>query len=82
MHRSPRGRRGEPLAEHYQQVRHRHLGQPFAEDPGRGKRLTAEAAGLYLDYLKHRVTNETLACWSGWPGSATWLTALRPCSAA
>ena len=32
----------------------------FADDPGRGERLTVEAAGLYLDYSKHRVTDETL----------------------
>ena len=32
----------------------------FAEDPGRGERLTAEGAGLYLDYSKNRVTDETL----------------------
>ena len=37
-----------------------HLRQIFADDPGRGERLTAEAAGLYLDYSKHRVTDETL----------------------
>ena len=39
----------------------RHLRDLFAEDPGRGERLTAEAAGLYLDYSKNRVTDETLA---------------------
>jgi glucose-6-phosphate isomerase len=32
----------------------------FAQDPGRGERLTADAAGIYLDYSKHRVTDETL----------------------
>jgi glucose-6-phosphate isomerase len=37
-----------------------HLRQIFSADPGRGTRLTAEAAGLYLDYSKHRVTDETL----------------------
>jgi glucose-6-phosphate isomerase len=47
------------LTDHYQQLRHRHLRELFAEDPGRGERLTAEAAGLYLDYSKHRVTDET-----------------------
>ena len=39
----------------------RHLRDLFAEDPGRGERLTAEAVGLYLDYSKNRVTDETLA---------------------
>jgi len=48
------------LAAHMQHERHRHLRQLFAEDPGRGQRLVAEAAGLYLDYSKHRVTNVTL----------------------
>ena len=37
-----------------------HLRDLFAEDPGRGERLAAEAAGLYLDYSKNRVTDETL----------------------
>jgi glucose-6-phosphate isomerase len=48
------------LEAHHQQVRDRHLRELFAADPGRGERLTAEAAGLYLDYSKHRVTDETL----------------------
>src|SRR2546427_6820908 len=48
------------LAEHYQQMRQRHLRQLFAQDPRRGERLTAEAAGLYLDYSKNRITDETL----------------------
>src|SRR5215213_5148052 len=37
-----------------------HLRSLFASDPSRGTRLTAEAAGLYVDYSKHRITNETL----------------------
>jgi glucose-6-phosphate isomerase len=49
------------LADHYQQIRHGHLRQFFADDPGRGERLSAEAAGLYLDYSKQRVTDATLA---------------------
>jgi glucose-6-phosphate isomerase len=48
------------LESHYGQIRDLHLRQIFADDPGRGTRLTAEAAGLYLDYSKHRVTDETL----------------------
>ena len=48
------------LADHYQQMRHRHLRQLFADDPRRGERLAAEAAGLYVDYSKHRVTQVTL----------------------
>ena len=48
------------LAEHYQEVRGLHLRQLFAEDPRRGERLSAEAAGIYLDYSKSRITDETL----------------------
>jgi len=48
------------LQQHYGEIRHLHLRRLFADDPGRGTRLTAEAAGLYLDYSKHRVTDETL----------------------
>jgi glucose-6-phosphate isomerase len=48
------------LAAHYQQVRDVHLRTLFADDPGRGERLAAEAVGLYFDYSKHRITDETL----------------------
>jgi glucose-6-phosphate isomerase len=48
------------LEEHYQQIRHLHLRDLFATDPTRGERLTAEAVGLYLDYSKHRITDDTL----------------------
>jgi glucose-6-phosphate isomerase len=48
------------LAAHYQQVRNLHLRQLFADDPRRGERLTLEAVGIYLDYSKNRVTDETL----------------------
>ena len=48
------------LDAHHRQIRDLHLRQLFAEDPGRGERLTAEGAGLYFDYSKHRVTDETL----------------------
>jgi len=48
------------LQEHYRAIRDVHLRQIFADDPQRGTRLTAQAAGLYLDYSKHRVTDETL----------------------
>ena len=49
------------LAAHQTTVRDLHLRELFAKDPQRGTRLTAEGAGLYLDYSKHRVTDETLA---------------------
>src|SRR6266705_5060733 len=48
------------LEEHYQKIRHLHLRVLFATDPKRGERLTAEAVGLYLDYSKHRITDDTL----------------------
>src|SRR5246127_3756638 len=48
------------LAAHFQQVRNLHLRQLFAEDPERGERLTAEAVGIYIDYSKNRITDETL----------------------
>ena len=48
------------LAAHHDAIRDVHLRALFAEDPKRGERLTAEACGLYLDYSKHRVTDETI----------------------
>ena len=48
------------LQAHYKQVRTRHLRDLFADDAQRGERLTAEVAGLYLDYSKNRVTDETV----------------------
>ncbi|HZD28983.1 MAG TPA: glucose-6-phosphate isomerase, partial [Xanthobacteraceae bacterium] len=41
-------------------MRNRHLRDLFARDPGRGERMTAEAAGVFLDYSKNRVDGETL----------------------
>jgi len=49
------------LERHYAEISGAHLRDLFAADPGRGMRLTAEAAGVYLDYSKNRVTDETLA---------------------
>src|ERR1700733_4238184 len=48
------------LERHHAQIRDVTLRELFAEDPGRGERLGAEAAGLYLDYSKNRVTDETI----------------------
>ena len=48
------------LAAHYEKVRDAHLRKLFADDPDRGERLTAEAAGVFLDYSKNRITDETL----------------------
>ena len=48
------------LADHYETVRDLHLRKLFADDPTRGERMTAEAAGVYLDYSKNRINDETL----------------------
>jgi glucose-6-phosphate isomerase len=48
------------LESHYPKIRELHLRQLFADDPKRGERLTTEAVGLFLDYSKNRVTDETL----------------------
>jgi glucose-6-phosphate isomerase len=48
------------LAAHYENVSQLHLRKLFADDAKRGERLTAEAAGLCLDYSKNRITDETL----------------------
>lgn len=48
------------LEAHYVKVQKLHLRQFFAEDPTRGERMTTEAAGIYFDYSKHRITDETL----------------------
>ncbi|HEY3979802.1 MAG TPA: glucose-6-phosphate isomerase [Streptosporangiaceae bacterium] len=49
------------LERHHAQLAPQHLRDLFAADPGRGERLTASAEGLYLDYSKNRVTDETMA---------------------
>ncbi len=48
------------LAEHYKKIGNVHLRSLFADDPRRGRRLAAEGAGLYLDYSKNRITDETI----------------------
>jgi glucose-6-phosphate isomerase len=48
------------LQKHYEAIRGLHLRDLFTDDPMRGERMTAEAAGVYLDYSKNRVTDETL----------------------
>jgi glucose-6-phosphate isomerase len=48
------------LEEHFLEVRDRQLRELFAEDPARGERLTAEGAGLFLDFSKNRITDRTL----------------------
>jgi glucose-6-phosphate isomerase len=48
------------LQAHHKKIKELHLRQLFAEDTERGTRLTAEAVGLFLDYSKNRITDETL----------------------
>jgi glucose-6-phosphate isomerase len=48
------------LEDHYKSIHKTHLRNLFADDPKRGERLTVEALGIYLDYSKNRVTDETL----------------------
>ena len=48
------------LERHHAAIRERHLRELFAGDPMRGERLVAEGAGLYLDYSKNRITDETI----------------------
>ena len=48
------------LGTHYKEIQDWHLRDLFADDAHRGERLTAEAVGIYLDYSKNRITDETL----------------------
>jgi glucose-6-phosphate isomerase len=48
------------LQGHYEKIKDIHLRQLFADDPNRGAQFTAEAAGVYLDYSKNRITDETV----------------------
>jgi glucose-6-phosphate isomerase len=56
----PERRAWKALQTHSNQVRGIHLRRLFADDPKRGERLTAEGAGVFLDYSKNRITDETL----------------------
>ena len=49
------------LQQHCQTVRSRHLRRDFADDPKRGERMVAEGAGVFLDYSKNRITDETVS---------------------
>src|SRR5579862_2382388 len=57
----PERKAWQELKRHHAEIAGQHLRELFAADPGRGERLTAEAAGIYLDYSKNRVTDETMA---------------------
>jgi len=58
--RAVKGSAWKALASHYKAVSKLHLRQLFADDPKRGQRMAIEAVGLYLDYSKNRVSDETL----------------------
>jgi glucose-6-phosphate isomerase len=61
-HTRSKGKHGalRALEDHYDAMWSRHLRELFAHDPARGERMTAEAAGVFLDYSKNRVDDETL----------------------
>src|SRR5271156_1206567 len=48
------------LGPHYKKISKIHLRKLFADDPKRGERLTLEAAGIFLDYSKHRINDQTI----------------------
>jgi glucose-6-phosphate isomerase len=57
----PERKAWQALKRHHAEIAGQHLRELFAADPERGERMTVEAAGLYLDYSKNRVTDETVA---------------------
>src|SRR5260370_29829763 len=56
----PKRKAWKALQAHYKKVRGLHLRNLFADDPKRGEQMTAEAVGLFLDYSKNRITDETV----------------------
>jgi glucose-6-phosphate isomerase len=56
----PKRKAWKALQAHYKKIKELHLRDLFADDPKRGERMTTEAAGLFLDYSKNRVTDETI----------------------
>jgi glucose-6-phosphate isomerase len=56
----PERKAWQALRRHHAEIAGVHLRELFADDPGRGERMYAEAVGLYLDYSKNRVTDETM----------------------
>ena len=57
---APERKAWQALKRHHEEIAGQHLRDLFGSDEGRGERLTAAAAGLYLDYSKNRVTDETM----------------------
>jgi len=70
------------LRAHYDKIHSLHLRKLFADDPGRGEHMTAEAAGIYLDYSKNRITAETLRLLLDLAGQPTCAPGSMLCSAA
>ena len=70
------------LEAHHSKIRDLHLRQLFSDDPGRGERLTVEAAGLFFDYSKNRITDKTLRLLVQLAKESGLPSAWRPCSAA
>ena len=70
------------LEAHCQKIKGIHLRQLFAEDRGRGERLTVEAAGIHLDYSKNRITDETLELLLRLAGNLGCGSGSTPCSVA
>ena len=56
----PKRKAWKALQAHYKKIKELHLRDLFADDPKRGERMTSEAAGLFLDYSKNRITDETM----------------------
>jgi glucose-6-phosphate isomerase len=56
----PKNKSWRALEQHYNEIRNLSLRQLFTEDPLRGERLATEALGIYLDYSKNRITDETI----------------------
>ena len=56
----PKRKAWKALRAHYKKIRELHMRDLFAGDRKRGERMTSEAVGLFLDYSKNRVTDETI----------------------
>ena len=69
------------LEAHSQENRNLTIKDLFAEDSTRGHRLTVEAAGIYFDYSKNRITDETLGSCLHWPKKQGFRPTLMPCFA-
>ncbi len=69
------------LQTHHREIGELHLRRLFSDDPQRGARLTVEAAGIFLDFSKNRLTHETIALLVQLAEQRGLRDALTPCSA-